>query len=321
MAMEPLAGRAMRGFVRRSDPPRRRRSAGAILALGRALGWAMALVFSGGGAWAAPPRILSLNPCLDAILVQVADRNQIVALSRYSRVPSESTIAPLAQTMPFTWGGGEEILAMHPDLVLVSGMGGAGVATLLPRLHIASAHFTVPATIDESLAQVLEVARRVGHPDRGRALVARIRAALDAAAPRPGERPLTALVYERQGFASGPHTLMDALMRRTGFRNAATSYGMRRSGRVPLETLIAHPPEVLLAGQLAPDEPTWADRLLSHPALRAIAPYMRRASFPAPLLYCGGPVLIPAAQALARIREEVLRQSPLTAHPLTSRPS
>src|SRR4051794_24237649 len=38
-----------------------------------------------GSAWAAPQRVVSLSPCLDVILVNVADRDQIAALSHFSR--------------------------------------------------------------------------------------------------------------------------------------------------------------------------------------------------------------------------------------------
>lgn len=251
-----------------------------------------------------PSRIVSLNPCLDAILLDVADPGQIAALSRYSRDPSQSAVAAQARRFPFTWGSAEEVAALHPDVVLISGMGAMELVGVLPRLKIAYAKFTVPNTIAESLAQVRRVSALAGHPERGEALVARIQAALAAAAPAPGEPRLSALIYEYRGMASGPRTLMNELMTRTGFRNAAARYGARRTVDIPLERLLADPPQVLLAGRLAPNEPTWADRVLSNPALTAVAPRMRKEDFPETLLFCAGPVLIPAAAALARARRD-----------------
>ena len=64
---------------------------------------------------------------------------------------------------------------------------------------------------------------------------------------------------------------------------------------------------MLLAGQPAPGAPTWADRVLSHPALTRISDKMQREAFPQRLLYCGGPVLIETAAALATARRNVLR--------------
>ncbi len=255
----------------------------------------------------APARIVSLNPCLDAILLQVADPSQIVALSHYSRDPSASAVAAEARRYPFTYGSGEEIAALKPDLVLTSGMGAMALEGVLPRLHIQPASFDVPYSVKQSIAQVRRVATLAGHPERGEALVARIDAAFVAAAPPPGAPRLGALIYEYRGIASGPGTLMDELMRRAGFDNFARRYGLKRTFNVPMERLLADPPPVLLAGSLGPDKPTWADRVLSHPALKTLPGHVLKERFPETLMFCGGPQMIPAMAALARARTDALR--------------
>ncbi|KAK0340115.1 hypothetical protein LTR94_031828, partial [Friedmanniomyces endolithicus] len=78
------------------------------------------LVAGPAAADAALRRVVSLNACLDAILVHVADRGQIVALSHYAREPVGSTISEVAKTLPFTWETAEEVIALRPDLVLTS---------------------------------------------------------------------------------------------------------------------------------------------------------------------------------------------------------
>lgn len=255
-----------------------------------------------------PRRVVSLNPCLDVILVQVADRGQIGALSHYAREDYGSTIADLAKTLPFTYETAEEVLALRPDLVLTGRHSSLATRNALDRLKIPTALFGVPNTVEESLEQVREIARLVGHPERGEALVARIEAALAAAEPAPGTRPLSALVFMPGGFVSGPGTLMDEMMTRMGLRNAASDYGLARSMNLPLEQVVANPPEVLLSGEPYPGAPSWAERVMAHPALSRVAGGMRRAVFPERLLFCGGPVLIQTAAALARAREDALRR-------------
>jgi len=56
----------------------------------------------------------------------------------------------------------------------------------------------------------------------------------------------------------------------------------------------------------APGAPTWADRVLTHPALSRVAGRMHRATFPQQLTFCGGPVLIETARMLAKARDETL---------------
>ena len=253
-----------------------------------------------------PRRIVSLNPCLDVILVHVADRAQIAAISHYSHDPSSSSIGPSARSYPFTYESAEEVLALRPDLVLTGRHSSPATRAALKRLGVPAELFSVPNSMAESLGQVRQMAAAVHRPARGEALVARIEAAVAAAAPPPGSPRLTALVYQAGGFAAAGGTMMDDMMRRCGFDNAASRYGLQRTGNVPLERLIADPPDVLLAGEKEPGAPTWADRVLNHPALQRGARRMHRATFPQQITFCGGPVLIEVARMLARARAQAL---------------
>jgi iron complex transport system substrate-binding protein len=290
----------------RPDGQARTLGAGRLTRRAAAAGLAAGIATQAAAATRAPLRVVSLNPCLDAILVNVADRGQIAALSHYSRDPDSSSIAQAAATLPITYESVEEVIALQPDLVLIGRYASSATQRSLQRLGVRTASFDVPSTLDESLAQVADIATLTGRADRGAALVARIRAAIAQAAPAPGERRLTALVYETGGFASAEGTLMDEMMRRAGFINAASRYGLKATGDVPLELLLDDPPDVLLAGQARPGAPTWADRVLTHPALAAVAGRMYRAVFPQRLMFCGGPVLVETARMLSRARREAL---------------
>lgn len=255
---------------------------------------------------ARPRRVVSLNPCLDVILVEVADRDQIAALSHYSRDAYGSTIAEIAATLPTTYGTAEEVIALSPDQVLTGRFSSAGLRNAVDRLGIATTVFDVPETVQASLDQVHAVAGLVGHPQRGEAMVRRIEAALAMAAPLPGSRPLSALVFMPGGFVSGPGTLMDEMMRRTGLENAAGRYGLAQSMTLPLEKVVADPPDLLLSGEPTAGAPSRAERVMRHPALTQVADRMRRAILPERLLFCGGPVLIRTAAILARARDAAL---------------
>lgn len=265
-----------------------------------------AAVGLGGAGAPEPRRIVSLNPCLDVILVAVADRSQIAAISHYSHDQSSSSIGPAGATYPFTYESAEEVLSLRPDLVLTGRHSSPATRAALARLGIRAELFAVPNSVQDSLDQVRQVARAVHRPQRGEALVAQIEAALAAATPPPGAPRLSALSYQAGGFASAPGTMMDEMMTRCGLDNAAARYGLKRTGNVPLELLVADPPDVLLAAESEPGAPTWADRISNHPALARVAGRMHRATFPQQLTFCGGPVLIRTAQMLAKVRREAL---------------
>ncbi len=262
-----------------------------------------------GSVYAAPHRVVSLNPCLDVILVNVADRDQIAALSHFSREDT-STIIELAKAFPVSYETAEEVISFAPDMVLTSRHSSPATRNALARVEIRTELFNEPQTVAESIAQIRTVAALVGHVERGEDLVARIEAALTAAEPPAGAPELSALLYQRNGFSTGSGTLLDEMLNRVGFTNAAGRYGLVGWGNIPLESVVADPPQVLLADEIRPDVPTWADRVMRHPALKSIEGQMKRATFPDKLLYCGGPVLIEAAKALKDARDSASASRP-----------
>ncbi|MFZ4067210.1 MAG: ABC transporter substrate-binding protein [Phenylobacterium sp.] len=262
-----------------------------------------------GAAPVGPHRIVSLNPCLDAQLVHIADRRQIAGLSRLSRNSATSTLADLAVTLPSVGDTAEAVILKRPDLVLASAHTSAATRRALERLGVPVAVFETPASLAASLDQVRRIAALARRPERGEALAARIRAALDTAAPRPGGRRPEVLIRMSGGISPGAGTLTDDLLSRLGLSNAAGRLGVRGWGLVRLEALLAAPPEVLV---LADDggRSGRADQTVRHPALMALDARVLTRDFPERLLFCGGPVLIEAAAELARIRDSALEIRP-----------
>jgi iron complex transport system substrate-binding protein len=255
---------------------------------------------------AEPRRIVSMNPCLDAVLIQLADRAQIAAVSHYTHDPQTTSAGAAGLTLPYTHETAEEIIALRPDLVLAARHSAAATRAALDRLHIRTEQFSLVNSVEESLAQITRMAALVHRPQRGVELIARIKAAVAEAAPPPGAPRLSALVFQASGFVAAGGTLMDELLRESGFDNAAARYGLRRTGNLRLEQVLADPPDVLLAGSPKPAAPNWADRVLVHPALASVAHRMYRASFPQRLTFCGGPVIIEACAVLAKAHRDAL---------------
>jgi iron complex transport system substrate-binding protein len=94
---------------------------------------------------------------------------------------------------------------------------------------------------------------------------------------------------QARGYVAQPGSLADAVLRAAGFADAG------EGGQPGLEALVAHPPDVLVTAT-APDYPSMATDLLTHPALAGIP---RREVAPA-LLLCGGPWTARAVTVLAR---------------------
>ena len=65
--------------------------------------------------------IVSTNPCADAMLVELVPASRIAAISHYS-VQAEASSMPLSVARRFatTAGTAEEVIGLHPDLVVTS---------------------------------------------------------------------------------------------------------------------------------------------------------------------------------------------------------
>ncbi len=248
------------------------------------------------------PTLVSLNPCSDAVLAEVADPAQILAISSYSQNPVSSSMdLARARQMRATSGTVEEILELKPDLVIADQFLPPATAAALQRLAIPVERLPIASSVNESMTQVMRLAMIAGHPERGRALVARIDAALSRAAPPPSAAPVAAVVWQSGGIVPGPATLIGDLLRRTGFRNLSAARGMKQADVLALEEMLADPPQVILAaGNPLGNE----DRLLAHPALAALKG-TRRERFDHRLLWCGGGTIIRAAERLAEVRRQV----------------
>ncbi|WCT76093.1 ABC transporter substrate-binding protein [Novosphingobium humi] len=252
-----------------------------------------------------PSRIISLNPCTDALLVELADRDQIGALSAYSRDPAQSSMdVARARAFPFTRGAMEEVIAAQPSMVVSGSFTPAATRAAYARMGLRLKEFSMASTVEESEAQIRRMAALLGHPDRGEAMIARINRAMRQAAPPPGAKPLPALIWHGGGLVVGGETLVSDLLRRTGFTPFAAIRGMGQSQFLPLERMVVDPPRVLLViGHGDADGGREGRRVLGHPVLAQLRA-MQRFDFDAGLEYCGGPTIVRAAQRLAQIRRE-----------------
>ena len=227
---------------------------------------------------AGPTRIVSLNPCSDAILAEVAPE-KLVAVSEYSHDPSASSMpVGLARRWPATGGSVEDIIAARADMVVASSFLPAPTRNALDKLGIPVVTLGMANDVEGNLAQVRQLADAVGEREAGAALVRRIEAALADAAPTEGRSPVSAILWQPGGIVPGDGALVVDLMRR--------------------EAVIVDPPQLLLHAGAQGDEQS---RTLHHPVLRDLP--TRRAEFSPQLYYCGGPSLIFAADRLAAIRD------------------
>jgi iron complex transport system substrate-binding protein len=280
----------------------------------RKLAAVLLLSLSAGSALAeAPRRIVSFNLCADQLVVSLADSGQIAALSPYAQDPHLSVVAERARQFPTLSWSAEGTVAVGPDLVLVGPNDRRETRRMLSELNIPVADVPLVTDIAAARTQILTVAARLGHADRGEAMVRALDAARArlAAVARPSARSV--LVVERGGYVEGPQSLTSTLLTEAGLRpaqGAPSGFG----GYLSLEALLVARPDILVLK----DPPLQAEDqgalFFTHPAMSAAYPPERRIALPTRYTLCGGPALIEALDYLA----DVLARSNLV--PADTRP-
>jgi iron complex transport system substrate-binding protein len=264
----------------------------------RALIAALVLLTTASAHAEAPRRVVSFNLCADQLVVALADAGQIAALSPYARDAHLSVVAEKAKAFPSIGWSAEGTVALGPDLVLVGPNDRRETRQMLAALHIPVVNVGLVTDIGAARTQIVNVAARLGHPERGEDMVRALDAARArlAAVARPEAK--TALVVERGGYVEGPQSLVATLLKEAGLQtpaNAPAGYG----GYMPLEKLLVSQPDVLVLK----DPPARAEDqgalFFTHPAVRALFPPSRRIALPTRYTLCGGPALIEALDYLA----------------------
>ncbi len=246
------------------------------------------------------PRIVSLNPCTDAILAEIADPAQILALSHYSHEP-ESTSMALEKSLQYRAISGtvEEVSALDPDMILASSFMPPASAKALDDLGFTSEKFGIASDVESSFAQIRKVANIAGHPQRGEALITQITDAIrdakkNAAHTRPDEA-ISAVLWQPGEIVPGDQALIGQLMQEAGFSNHSAAIGLGQADYLSLEAVLANPPDLLLIAG--------SSRGQQHPALKQLTQTKVERLDPS-MLYCAGPTIIRTVERLAEIRQK-----------------
>ena len=256
----------------------------------------------------APHGVVSNNPCIDAVLAEIALPGQVTAVSIYSHDPNSAS-APLtwARQLPAIGISAEEVLLARPKMVLTGNLASGGTNAVLARAGIKTVALGVAPTIADDMQQIRTIAAVLDRTDAGEALISHIQESLPST--QFSGPFVSAIIWQNGGFVAGKGTLQDELLARHGFRNASAQYGLSSWGVLPLETLMRNPPVVIFMPTQKPGsnarDISARQRLLAYLGDRT-----RIIEFPDRLLFCGGPTIIKVSAILAKTRASFDKDRP-----------
>lgn len=253
---------------------------------------------------AAPSRIVSLNLCADQLVLALADREAISALTWMATDCALSVRCAEATGLPVGYGTAEELYLATPDLVITGRYTARTAVAVARRRGLPVLELDLPRDIDMIRSQIRTVAAALDRTARGEALIAEIDRRIAAIpAPEAGAPRPVAAVYQANGFTVAAGSLVDHLMTAAGIDNLATRLGIDNYPFLPLESLVAGRPDILIVDDPDALRPSLAQAALRHPVLADLLTPAHRAVVPQRLWTCGDMSAVDALERLAAMRQ------------------
>jgi iron complex transport system substrate-binding protein len=261
-----------------------------------------ACLLAGASAHAQPPqRVVTVNLCLDQVALRLAAPGQLVGLSYLSHDPRISVMAERARAIPAVRAKVETILEQRPDLVIFDRDAHANLKRLVKIAGVPILEVHWAASLEDSEDLFTRVGAALGREAEAAAIVDDMHRQRRELAWNGPPTALAAVLQANRGTA-GKGSLMDELLRLSGFRNLAAELGIPAYGRLPLESVLAGQPDLLVLDGDANAHPARATEFVDHNVLKALAGTTRLLSVPVRHSICAGPDNFEVMRLLAGAR-------------------
>jgi iron complex transport system substrate-binding protein len=249
----------------------------------------------------APKRVVTVNLCLDQMALRLAAPGQLVGVSYLSRAPRISALADRARAIAPVRAKVEAILELRPDLVIFDRDSHANLKRLVRYAGVPIVEVPWAASLEEAEELVLRIGGVLGRDAQAQAIVGDMREKRRQLS-RPGPPTALAAVLQANRGTAGKGSLLDELLRLTGYRNLATELGVPAYGRLSLESVLAGRPDLLVLDGNANANPARATEYVDHNALQSLAGQAKLVSIPIRYSICAGPENFEAMRLLAEAR-------------------
>jgi iron complex transport system substrate-binding protein len=231
----------------------------ALLALATAPAWSEAPTQS------SPRRVASLNLSADEILVEILPPERLVAVTRWADEAGTSNVVGLAPATAYRFPKAdlERLVALHPDLVVVSEYTDADFLHLLQRSGLRYHRMTGLGSPSGVRTAILDLGRAVGAEERARELVARYDRVLAELQRRLTGVKRPRVLYWSGGMTAGADSAIGAMIETAGAVNLGRELGVEGIAPPGAERAFAADPDLILVGSWSGAEAS----VKSHPLL------------------------------------------------------
>jgi len=197
-----------------------------------------------------PLRVASLNLTADEVLVEILPPERLAAVTSFADQRGTSNIVGrVPPSVPrFPKADLERLVALHPDLVVVSEYTDPDFLALLERSGLRYHRMEGLRSLAGYRQAILDLGRAVGGPAAAERLVRRYDAVLADLGRRLAgvERPR--VLYWASGMTAGGDSAIGALIESAGARNVGAELGVAGIASVGAEKVFVADPDVVLIG-------------------------------------------------------------------------
>ncbi|MCB9799887.1 MAG: ABC transporter substrate-binding protein [Candidatus Omnitrophica bacterium] len=260
-------------------------------------------------AWAqTPERIVSLNLCADELLLRVAHKERIAAVTVFASDPKSSTVWREAEGLRAVKGTAEEVTALNADYVVAGFFSPRETLRFLKKKQIPVLILKVPSDFEDIRSNIRRVAQLTGQNLKGEELIRQMNGRLQVVSQsrhkdqaKPG-----VIFFQIGGYVPGADTFENAIIEAAGADNLAkTLFKIQGYGRISLEELIRARPDLLVFSDDHIEMQAIGRELLEHPAIQKTMAGTQKMIIPGALLNCGSPASVEAVEMIARELEGI----------------
>lgn len=218
-----------------------------------------------------PQRIVSLNLAADEVLLALTPPARIAALTYMADDPTYSNVTAEARAIPHkVKANAEQVLALQPDLIIVSAHTNAALKALLRTTGVSLLELQQFTSLADVEQNILSIGQATGAAAKAHAMVAMMEQRFQEVRQRTVGSPRPrVLYYAAGGFVLGKGTTMDEMIAYAGGQNVALEAGVQGGKKMSQEKLVAFNPAVILVSGESGQEGL-RELLLADPTLQEV---------------------------------------------------
>ena len=227
---------------------------------------------------APPQRILTYSLGHDEMLVALAPPERIAALGSLTGEPAYSNVADIAPEYPVFERGAENVLAVEPDLLIVSAFTDADLVALVKDAGVPVVRPALESSAEGNIPNILLLGYILGVEDRALELAAEIESRLSLIADRvppvgdPGRPSVISISRWSDSISvAGGGTSGTGIIESAGGVNAAARDGIDGFQTISTESIAAMNPDFIIIPQDDDGGVALRDDLLNDPVLATVS--------------------------------------------------